>query len=82
LYHHTAKLEQIVACLLAEMNAMEERMEAKIEANNEKFEALQGPLVSWMDILQDRTEAMQEKNGRQPIGNESRPRTPERRNEI
>jgi hypothetical protein len=55
------KIEQILACLLAEMNAMEERMEAKIEANNEKFQVLQGTLVSWMDINQVRTGAMQAK---------------------
>jgi hypothetical protein len=43
-------------------------MEAKIgaeirtsqEISNEKFEVLQGTLVSWMDIHQARTEAMQE----------------------
>jgi hypothetical protein len=37
LYCHTAKIEQILACPLAEMNAMEERMKARIEANNKKF---------------------------------------------
>jgi hypothetical protein len=37
LYHHTTKIEQILACLLAKMNAMEEGMKARIEANNKKF---------------------------------------------
>jgi hypothetical protein len=34
----------------------QEKMVAKIEANNEKFEVLQSPLVSQMDIHQARTE--------------------------
>jgi hypothetical protein len=38
-------------------------METKIEADDEKFEVLQGTLIFWMDINQARTEAMQEKNG-------------------
>jgi hydroxylamine reductase (hybrid-cluster protein) len=37
-----------------------ERLEAMTEANNEKFEVLRGILVSWMDIHQARTEAMQQ----------------------
>jgi hypothetical protein len=48
---------------------MEERMEAKIQANIEKFEVLQDTLVSLMDIHQARTETMQEKSGRQANGN-------------
>jgi hypothetical protein len=36
------------------------RLEAKIEANNEKSEILSGTLVSRMDIHQARTKAMQE----------------------
>jgi hypothetical protein len=41
-----------------EMTAMQESK----KANNEKFEVLQGTLISWMDIHQTRTEAMQEKS--------------------
>jgi hypothetical protein len=77
------KMEQILACALAKVNVMVERMdtnlremkaemrtdqeemtarvEAKIEASNEKFEVLQDTLVSQMDIHQARTEAMKEK---------------------
>jgi hypothetical protein len=40
-----------------EMKALQERM----EANNEKFKILQGTLISWMDIHQTRTEAMQKR---------------------
>jgi hypothetical protein len=36
-------------------------MEAKIEANNQKFEVLQGTLIFQMAIYQARREAMQEK---------------------
>jgi hypothetical protein len=43
------------------MNATEERMEYKTEANIEKSEVLQGTLVSLMDVHQARTETMQEK---------------------
>jgi hypothetical protein len=32
----------------AEIRTNQERMEAKIEANNEKFEALQVTFLSWM----------------------------------
>jgi hypothetical protein len=41
--------------LLAEMRTNQERLEAKIEARNEKFEVLWGTVVSWMDIHQART---------------------------
>jgi hypothetical protein len=51
-----------------EMNVKQERtdtnlnkMEAEIRANNEKFQVLQGTLVSQTDIHQARTEAVQEK---------------------
>jgi hypothetical protein len=59
-----------------EMKAEQERM----EANNQKFQILQGTLISWMDIHQIRTDAIQEKNGHQPKGNNTLSRTPERRN--
>jgi hypothetical protein len=36
-------------------------MEAKIEVNNKQFQVLQTILVSWTDIHQASTEAMQEK---------------------
>jgi hypothetical protein len=58
---------------LEELKAIQERMEGKIEANDENFEVLQGTLVSWMDIDQARTEIMQGKNGRQVKVDESRP---------
>jgi hypothetical protein len=44
-------------------------MEFEIEANIEKFEVLQGTLVSLMGIHQTRTEAVQEKTGGQTKGN-------------
>jgi hypothetical protein len=37
-----------------------EKMDARIDANNEKFEALRGTLVSRMDIHQARTVSTQE----------------------
>jgi hypothetical protein len=53
---------------LEEMKAMQERtyvnlreMKPEIRAHNEKFEVLQGCIVSRMDIHQARAEAMQEK---------------------
>jgi hypothetical protein len=42
---------------LEEMKDVQERMEAKIVANNEKSEVLQGTLISWMDIHHARTDA-------------------------
>jgi hypothetical protein len=55
-------MEKMTECLLAEirtnqgkMDANQEKMEAKTEANNEKFEVIQGALVSRMDIHQART---------------------------
>jgi hypothetical protein len=45
----------------AKIDASQEKMEAKIETNNEKCEALRGTLLSWMDIYQARTEAIEEK---------------------
>jgi hypothetical protein len=60
-------MQQMIEHLLAEirtnkakMDANQERTEAKIEANNEKFEVLRGTLVSWMDIDQARTVSIQE----------------------
>jgi hypothetical protein len=38
-------------------------MEARIDANNEKFEVLPSTLVSLMDIHQAMTEAIQEEKG-------------------
>jgi hypothetical protein len=66
---------------LEEMKTMQERMEAKIEVNSEKFEVLRSTLVSRMDIHQTRTEVMQGKNGRQPKVDESRPRKDDGRKE-
>jgi hypothetical protein len=43
------------------MKVVQERMEAKIEDNGEKFEVLRGTLVFWMDIHQARAEANQER---------------------
>jgi hypothetical protein len=59
---------------------MEERMVAKMVANNEKFEVLQGTLLSWMGFprIQDRSHAKE--NGCQIKRKECRPRTRERRN--
>jgi hypothetical protein len=51
-------MEQILARMSAEMNATEERMEAKIKADNEKFEVFQGTLVSRMDNHQAITDAI------------------------
>jgi predicted glycoside hydrolase/deacetylase ChbG (UPF0249 family) len=55
-------------CLHKDMKALQERtdanlreVKAEIRTNNEKFEVLQGDLVSWMDIHEARTEAMQQK---------------------
>jgi hypothetical protein len=39
----------------AKIDTNQEKMEAKIETNNEKCEALQGTLLSRMDIYQART---------------------------
>jgi hypothetical protein len=39
----------------AKIDANQGKMEAEIEANNEKFEALRGTLLSQMDIHQART---------------------------
>jgi uncharacterized NAD(P)/FAD-binding protein YdhS len=36
------------------------RMDAKIEVNNEEFEAFQGTLLSWTDVHQARIQAMVE----------------------
>jgi hypothetical protein len=67
---------------LEELEVIQEKIEAKIEANNEKFEVLQGTVVSRMDIHQPRTEFMQgKKNGRQPKVDESRPRRGDGRKE-
>jgi hypothetical protein len=58
---------------------MEERMVAKIVANNEKFEVHRGTLLDEYPPSQDRNHAR--KNGHQLKGNERRLRTHERRNE-
>jgi hypothetical protein len=42
------------------MEANHEKRDAKIDANNEKFEALRGTPISRMDIHQPRTESTQE----------------------
>jgi hypothetical protein len=46
--------------MLAKVETYQERMEAKIDTSNEKFEVLRGTLVSRMDIYQPRTESAQE----------------------
>jgi hypothetical protein len=38
----------------------DKEMKARTDASNEKFEALRGTLVSWMDIHQARTEVTEE----------------------
>jgi hypothetical protein len=43
------------------MKAVQEMMEAKTDANNEKLEVLQGTLIFRMDVHQARTKVMQEK---------------------
>jgi hypothetical protein len=53
----------MTAMLDAKMDANQQKMEARLEANNKKFEVLQSTLstlVSWMDIHQARREAVQE----------------------
>jgi hypothetical protein len=49
--------------MMERLAAAKEKMEARIDISNEKFEVLRGTLVSWMDIHQDRTEAIQEEDG-------------------
>jgi hypothetical protein len=82
-------MEQILAHLLTEMNAMEERMETKIEAeirtnqetSSEMFEVLKVLLSPrWISTKPGQRPCKKKKNGHQPEGNESWPRTPERRN--
>jgi hypothetical protein len=46
--------------MLIKLEIYRERMEAKIEANNKKFEVFRGTLVSQMDIHLARTETIQE----------------------
>jgi hypothetical protein len=42
------------------MKANQEKMEAKVQTNNGKFEILWGTLVPWIDIHQARIEVIQE----------------------
>jgi hypothetical protein len=42
--------EEIIARLEAKIDANQEKLEDRIAANNEKFEVLRGNLVSRMDI--------------------------------
>jgi adenine-specific DNA methylase len=51
--------EEMMAKLEDEIRTDQERMEAKIEANNEKSGVFLGPLVSRMDMHQARTKANQ-----------------------
>jgi hypothetical protein len=44
----------------AKIYVSKKEMEARIDADNEKFEVLRGTLVSWMDIHQARTMSTQE----------------------
>jgi hypothetical protein len=54
-------MQQMMACLLAEIRAsqehLEEEMLVKKEASKEKFEVLQGTLVSRMDAYHSKREA-------------------------
>jgi hypothetical protein len=52
--------EDILARLEAIIQNNQEKMEARIDANNKKFKVLRSTLVSRMDIHQARTEAIQE----------------------
>jgi hypothetical protein len=54
-------MEQIMECLLAKMDIIQAKMEARIEPNSKKFEVLRVTLVSWMDAHHTRTEDNQEK---------------------
>jgi hypothetical protein len=55
-----ANLKEMKEEMTARLEASLQNMKAKIKANNEKFEVLQGTLVSWMDIHQASTEAIPE----------------------
>jgi hypothetical protein len=62
------------------MNATEERMKAKVEANNEKLEVFK--VLSSAGWLSTNTgQRPRNKNGLQPKGNESQPGTPKRRDD-
>jgi hypothetical protein len=60
------EMERMVERLVAAIEKMDakrrhqEKTEARINANNEKFEVLRGTLVSRMDTHQARTKAIQE----------------------
>jgi hypothetical protein len=48
--------------MLAKMEANQERMDSRIEANNEKFEVLKSTLVTQMDAHHGKTEASHEES--------------------
>jgi hypothetical protein len=61
-------MEQILARLLAEMNAMQERMEAKIDANQEIMADLKiqrGCLASRIEVNQERRKPGEKRRRRQ-----------------
>jgi UDP-3-O-acyl-N-acetylglucosamine deacetylase len=53
-------MEQTMEHLVAAIQDNQEKKDAKIGTNNEKFEVLPGTLISWMDIYQARTVSTQE----------------------
>jgi hypothetical protein len=57
-----AKVREFHEEMMAEMKTNEERLEAKIEGNKQKFEVLRGTLVSRMDAHQSKTEANHEES--------------------
>jgi hypothetical protein len=55
-----AKMETNQQKMDAKMGTSLREMKTEIRANNEKFEVIQGTLISWMVIHQARTESIQE----------------------
>jgi hypothetical protein len=51
LYRHTAKMEQILAHLLVEMNAMREKMVSNQKELKEKIKTNQAKMDAWLEEM-------------------------------